>query len=263
MSERDEGLDSPLVSIIITTYNYKQYIEKAINSALAQDVSKEIIVIDDCSTDETEEYLRMRYSTTLIRYVKNPVNLGVASSRNKGVLLAKGKYIAFLDADDRWKSDKLKKQLELLEKENGVLSFTGRLLENQLGQVRGILHVDPLVKYRGLLYYNQITCSSVVLLRKVALEFPMEYDEFHEDYLNWLKILRKHKCAYGIDEPLVIYHMSDGGKSRNKLKSMAMTYNTHRCMGRMRIVSLWYTMCHLINASLNLLSHKGEINGKN
>lgn len=263
MSEKNISVERPQVSIVITTYNYKQYIDKAINSAYNQKVPKEIIVIDDCSTDGTEEYLKLRYDTSVIRYIKNPVNLGVAKSRNKGVMLAKGKYIAFLDADDRWNVDKLKKQLELLERMNGVLSFSGRLLENKLGQVRGILHVDTVVTYKSLLYFNQITCSSVVLLRKVALEFPMEYDEFHEDYLNWLKILQKYKLAYGIDEPLVIYHMSDGGKSRNKFKSITMTYNTHRCMGKMRVASLWYTACHLINATLNMISLKGEKNGEN
>lgn len=259
MSKRNISAERPLVSIIITTYNYKQYIEQAINSALIQNVLKEIIVIDDCSTDGTEEYIKSRFNTNLIQYIRNDENLGVAKSRNKGVMLANGKYIAFLDADDRWKAGKLDKQLELLEKENGVLSFTGRLLEDQQGRINGVLHVDNVVTYKKLLFYNQITCSSVVLLRDVAFEFPMEYDQFHEDYLNWLKILQKYKHAYGIDEPLVIYHMSEGGKSRNKLKSMVMTYNTHRCMGQNRVNSLCYTLCHLIHAFLNVISHKGEV----
>lgn len=263
MSEGNLYMERPLVSIIITTYNYKTYIKQAINSALGQDVSKEIIVIDDCSSDGTEEYLTSMVDANLIQYIRNDKNLGVAKSRNKGVLLAKGKYIAFLDADDRWKTGKLEKQLEILEREQGVLSFTGRLLEDRLGQIKGVLHVDSVVTYRKLLFYNQITCSSVVLLRTVACEFPMEYDEFHEDYLNWLKILKKYKQAYGVDEPLVIYHMSEGGKSRNKLKSITMTYNTHRCMSKSRVNSVCYTLCHLIKASLNLMGHKGELNEEN
>lgn len=136
MSEGNLYMERPLVSIIITTYNYKTYIKQAINSALGQDVSKEIIVIDDCSSDGTEEYLTSMVDANLIQYIRNDKNLGVAKSRNKGVLLAKGKYIAFLDADDRWKTGKLEKQLEILEREQGVLSFTGRLLEDRLGQIR-------------------------------------------------------------------------------------------------------------------------------
>jgi len=258
MSDKDVVMNKPLVSIIITSYNYKNYICNAIDSALNQKVDKEIIVIDDCSTDGTEECLKEKYNMGNFRYVKNAQNLGVAMSRNLGVQLARGKYIAFLDADDQWRDNKLKKQLKLLEEIQGSICYTGRILKNESGKIQGVMHVKNKVKYKELLHYNQITCSSVVMHRKIALEFPMESDKYHEDYLNWLKILQKYEWAYGIDEPLVIYTLSKKGKSRNKFKSIMMTYNTHRYLGMNRRNSLWYTICHLVNASLNLLIHKTE-----
>ena len=91
--------------------------------------------------------------------------------------------------------------------------------------------------YRELLKHNSINCSSVILRRDVAREFPMEHDDSHEDYITWLKILRKYGCAAGINKPYLKYRLSEGGKSRNKLKSAAMTYNVYRYAGYGRIRS--------------------------
>ena len=71
----------------------------------------------------------------------------------------------------------------------------------------------------------------------MAREFPMEHDDSHEDYITWLKILRKYGCAAGINKPYLKYRLSEGGKSRNKLKSAAMTYNVYRYAGYGRIRS--------------------------
>ena len=69
------------------------------------------------------------------------------------------------------------------------------------------------------------------------MNFPMEHDDSHEDYITWLKILRKYGCAAGINKPYLKYRLSEGGKSRNKLKSAAMTYNVYRYVGYGRIRS--------------------------
>ena len=71
----------------------------------------------------------------------------------------------------------------------------------------------------------------------VARELPIEQDDSHEDYITWLKILRKYGCAAGINKPYLKYRLSEGGKSRNKLKSAAMTYNVYRYAGYGRIRS--------------------------
>ena len=71
----------------------------------------------------------------------------------------------------------------------------------------------------------------MVVERQIALEFPMEHDDSHEDYLSWLKILRKYGNAAGINEPCLKYRLSEGGKSRNKWKSARMTYQVYRYMG--------------------------------
>ena len=231
-------MNKPLVSVIMPVYNGEKYIRKAVKSVYEQGVSLELLVIDDGSTDHTEEVLSAYEGREDFRYIKNEQNMGAADSRNRGVRLAQGTYIAFLDADDWWESGKLKEQLKRLEETGYVLCSTGRELMSSDGSSTGrTIPVKEKVTYRELLKHNSINCSSVVLRRDVACEFPMEHDNSHEDYITWLKILRKYGCAAGINKPYLKYRLSEGGKSRNKLKSAAMTYNVYRYAGYGRIRS--------------------------
>lgn len=220
------------VSVIIPAYNCEKYICKAIDSALSQQVPLEILVINDCSTDATEEVLKAYASNPAVRYIKNEHNLGASGSRNLGVRLAKGTHVAFLDSDDWWKPGKLAKQLQLMTEKNAVLCSTARLLVNPDGtSMNKIISVPEEITYQTLLKHNCINCSSVLLLREVALEFPMEHEDSHEDYIMWLKILQKYKKACGINEPLLNYRLSNTGKSGSKLKSAKMTFKVYRYMG--------------------------------
>ena len=221
-----------LVSVIIPAYNCEKYIKKAVDSALAQAVPLEIIILNDCATDGTDSVIRTYLSDPRIRYVKNEKNLGVAKTRNRGVRLARGKYVAFLDSDDWWEPGKLAKQLELIERENVVLCSTARALVNPDGSPMGkVIPVAEKITYRELLKHNCINCSSVLLLRDVALDFPMEHEDSHEDYITWLKILKKYGRACAVNEPLLKYRLSVTGKSGSKWKSARMTFKVYRYMG--------------------------------
>lgn len=225
-------MEKPLVSVVMPVYNGEKYIQKAVDSVLAQEVSLELIIIDDGSTDRTEEVLEKYKNYGEIRFLKNKKNTGVSGSRNRGVKEARGTYVAFLDADDWWEKDKLKKQVALLEKNGCVLCSTGRELVQPDGESVGkYIPVKEKITYRELLKHNSINCSSVLVRRDVIIRFPMEHDDSHEDYITWLKILKEYHYAVGINEPLLKYRLSIGGKSRNKLKSAVMTYRVYRYMG--------------------------------
>lgn len=221
-----------LVSVIIPAYNCEKYISQAIDSALIQGVPLEIIIINDCSTDATEETVKKYLANPAIHYIKNEKNLGAAGSRNLGINVAHGKYIAFLDADDWWEPEKLKKQLRLMKEKRAVLCSSARLLVNPDGSsMNKIISVPEHITYRTLLKHNCINCSSVLVFRKVALEFPMEHEDSHEDYIMWMRILKKYKHACAINEPLLNYRLSATGKSGTKLKSAKMTFKAYRYMG--------------------------------
>jgi len=221
-----------LVSVIIPAYNCTAYIGKALDSALAQNVPLEIIVIDDCSGDGLDRLMEAYEADPRVRYLKNEENLGVAQTRNKGVRLARGTYIAFLDADDYWEPEKLKKQLKRMEETATVICSTGRELMKPDGTLTG--HVIPVkteYTFRDMLGQNLINCSSAVIRRDVALEFPMRHDDGHEDYLMWLEVLRKYKKGCAVNEPLLKYRVVSDSKSGSKWNSAKMTYRTYRYMG--------------------------------
>ena len=186
-----KDMNKILVSVIIPAYNCANFISTALDSALIQDVPLEIIVINDASSDNLDQVMEKYTHLPQVLYLKNPQNLGVAESRNKGIWLARGKYIAFLDADDYWEKDKLKKQLKMIEKMHTVIGSTGRELMNPDGSLTGyVLKVDKEYTYKSIKRHNQINCSSVLILTDVAREFPMHGDNGHEDYLMWLEVLR-------------------------------------------------------------------------
>ena len=189
-------MNKPQVSVIMPVYNGEKYIKQAVESVFAQKVATELLVIDDGSTDHTEKVLSAYEGREDFRYLKNKENMGAARSRNRGVQEARGEYIAFLDADDWWEKGKLTAQLELLEKTGYVLCSTGRELMKADGTDTGrYIPVKEKILYRDLLKHNSINCSSVVIRREAALEFPMEHDDSHEDYITWLKAAAKNMAV--------------------------------------------------------------------
>lgn len=233
-------MDTVSVSVIIPVYSGSHLLSRAVDSALGQDVPLEIIVINDASPENVDAIMAAYQGNSRITYLKNEKNLGAAESRNRGVSLARGKYIAFLDSDDYWMEGKLHKQLALLEKTGGILCATARELIRPNGEPIGrVVLVPETITYRELLKHNCICCSSVVIRRETALEFPMHHaQDSHEDYIMWLEVLRKYKVAYGINEPLLRYTSSSLGKSGSKWKSARMTLRVYKHMNFSPLQSL-------------------------
>ncbi len=237
----------PLVSVVIPVYNGLRYILRAMESVLKQDVDLELIVVNDASTDETECLVNSFLPDDRIIYLKNETQMGVAASRNRGVSIARGKYIAYLDVDDYWREGKLKKQIAMMEEKGVVLCSSAReLMTPGCAPTGYVIESKEDITYKMMLHQNHINCSAVVLLREVALEFPMEKDEIHEDYLTWLRILKKYKRACAVNEPLILYRLSNLGKSGNKLHSAKMTYGVYRQLGLGWIKSLYCFCCYAV-----------------
>ena len=225
--------NEPLISVIIPAYSGTHLLSRAIRSALIQDMPLEVIVINDCSKEDVDSVMAEFVAEPAVIYLKNAQNLGAAQTRNRGVAQAKGKYVAFLDADDYWLEGKLSKQYALLEQTGAVLCATARELIRPDGQPVGrVIPVPRTVTYRDLLKHNCISCSSVVIRTDAALAHPMHHaQDSHEDYIMWLEVLRAWGPACGVNEPLLRYTVSDQGKSGSKLHSAGMTWRVYRYMG--------------------------------
>jgi glycosyltransferase involved in cell wall biosynthesis len=220
MSKRSET--PGLVSVIIPTYNHGRFLQAAIDSALAQTYEAvEVIVVDDFSTDNTEQIVA-GYQSPRVIYIKSANKGIVATSRNVGLRAAAGEYIAFLDADDIWEPNKIERQLPHLTDETiaavaSDLRYIGARRYSRSRRGRG---AGGFREYRNLeIVRGNPVATSSVLLRRQDLAAVGGFDEtpefrFIEDWELWLR-LSVDKRIRVLSDPLVIYRIA--GQERPKI----------------------------------------------
>lgn len=188
----------PDISVIIPTFNRETTIKRAIDSVLNQiDVCVEVIVVDDNSTDATEEILT-EYAN--VRYVKLDKNRGACHARNIGISLAQSKFIAFLDSDDYWKENKLKLQLELMEETHADICFCASAFISikKKSIIKPDLDFDIEHLHKKLLKSNMITTGALLVNRKTVGE-DLLFDEHMKRYQDWellIRLSKKYKFCF-------------------------------------------------------------------
>ena len=155
---------SDLVSIIMPSYNTGRFISETIESVLAQSYSNwELIIVDDCSTDNTDEVIEDYISDDRIKYIKNDKNSGAAISRNRALREAKGKWIAFLDSDDLWEAQKLEKQITFMENYKYRFSYTNYIEIDEESIFNGKCVTGPKrITTHGMYNYCWMGCLTVM-----------------------------------------------------------------------------------------------------
>lgn len=244
--------DNNVVSVIIPAYNAEKYIGQTLESVLAQDYDElEILVIDDCSKDGTLELVK-KYSERYpqIRIIELAVNSGVAVARNTAIERATGRYIAFMDSDDLWESNKISSQIKLMRDNDATIAFTAiDMIDDDGNCVKGKRKIKTVVDYKVLLHNTVIPTSSVVIDREKSGDFRMPLLRSGQDYATWLMLLRNGVKAYGIDEALVHYRVGHKSLSSNKLKSIKQVYTIQTQREKICKISAAYnTLCFAINA---------------
>lgn len=241
---------TPLCSVVIPVYNAERFIDKTLQSVLNQTVKDiEIICVDDCSIDNSVQIIK-KYQELDDRIVllQNEKNSKVSQTRNNGVKVAKSEWIALLDSDDAWYPTFLEEVMKRQKETSGQLISTScRFMDNDGILLNSVFIVPPEITYKQLLKQNKILCSSVFINKELLLKYPFFADAVHEDYVCWLNILKEIKKSYAVVEPLMIYRLTTGSKSRNKFKAIKMTYNTYKIHGINFFGRLYYTFCNAIN----------------
>lgn len=207
---------SGLVSVIMPSYNTAEYISESIASVRKQTYTDwELIIVDDCSADNTDEIVKPFLSDKRIKYIKNETNSGAAVSRNRALREAKGKWIAFLDSDDLWHPEKLEKQIRFMEKNGYKFTYTDyriRLNSEWLPYVYTGPNVVNRRKMRDYCYFSTIT---VMYDREFIGLIQIEPIRKNNDYALWLKIIEKSPC-HRLNECLSYYIKHDGSISSGK-----------------------------------------------
>ena len=241
---QEEEMKEDLVSIIMPSYNTGKFIKETINSVLNQTYNNwELIIVDDCSTDDTEEIVNA-IKDNRIKFLKNSTNSGAAISRNKAIKEAKGKWIAFLDSDDLWKKEKLEKQIRFMEENHYDFSYTNYTEIDEEGNEKGIKITGPKkITKTGIYNYCWPGCLTVMYnAEKIGL-IQIEDIRKNNDYAMWLKICKKADC-YLLDEELAMYRKRSGSISNHSYwKLIKWHYKLYREAEHQNVVSSIFNTC--------------------
>lgn len=218
----------PLVSVVMPAYNTEKYIGEAIQSVIDQTVEDwEMFIIDDCSTDSTAS-IAQEYSEAdpRIHLFRNTSNVGAAETRNRGLEMCAGKYVALLDSDDIWLPQKLACQLRLAEKTGAELLYCAYSI---LGKEREKDFLVPAeTDFENTLHKSVVSCSTALLSSDLAAKYRFNGSVYHEDLAFWLRIMQDGYKAYGCPEVLAKYRVTSHSRSSQKWKSARNRWRIYR-----------------------------------
>lgn len=218
-----------LVSIVIPVYNAEKCISDTVASIKAQTYTNwELIMVDDGSTDKSLELMKATECESI--KVLECGGGSAALARNKGIMAAAGRYIAFLDADDLWDPKKLEKQIDFMAKSDAAFSFTGYEFADEYGvSVNKIVQVPNTITYKQALKNTTIFTSTVMFdMNKLTKEEILMPNVKSEDTATWWKVLKSGVKGYGLNEGLTLYRRSAGTLSSNKVEAIRRIWNLYR-----------------------------------
>lgn len=238
--------------MIIPVYNVSRYIACTLDSILRQSYKDvEIVLVDDCSTDNSAEIIKKYVSVHLnVVYLKLEKNQGAAVARNTALNAAKGRYVAFLDSDDMWCEGKLEKQLAFMEERDAAFSCTAMdvidAYGNPLGSVR---QVREMIDYDFLLHNTMIATSTVIVDRNKIGNFHMPLRRGGQDYATWLMLMRDGIICHGLNEVLSRYRVLSDSLSSNKWKSIRQVWQIQtQDEGIPKLEAIINVCCFIANA---------------
>lgn len=245
-----------LVSVITPCYNAKRFIEQCINSVIDQSYKNwEMIICDDCSSDDSKQIIQKYISIDKrIKLIQLTKNKGVANARNEAIKSAKGRYIAFLDSDDVWISEKLQKQLDFMQKNNLSFTYSSYDLIDEEGRFIGNFDIKGEITYKSMLKTCSVGCLSAIYDTKILGKLYMQ-NQGHEDYVLWLRIMKKINTTKGLNESLAKYRISKKSLSSNKFKSASWQWKIYRKIEKLNIfLSLYYFAHYVYNGFIKYKS---------
>lgn len=238
-------MKNKLVSIIMPTYNCGDFISTTIESILNQTYKNwELIIVDDCSKDNTEEVMQKYLNDNRIKYHKLENNQGAAIARTTAMNLATGNYMAFLDSDDLWKKDKLEKQIEFMEQND--YNFTCTAYEqideegNKLGKV---IKTKKKADYNRILLDCPVGNSTVMYNVDKLGKFEVPNIRKRNDDALWLQILKKEKYIYGMEDILMEYRIRSNSISSNKIDLIKYHWYLYREIEHLSIPRSAFHIC--------------------
>lgn len=234
------------VSIITPTYNSLQFLEDTLESILNQTYTNwELLITDDCSTDGTWELLqKYQKQDNRIKIFRLERNSGPGVARNNSIKQAQGRFIAFCDSDDLWKSEKLEKQVKFLIEKKIPFTYSAYQKIDFTGTKGGVISVPLKITYKDLLKTCSIGCLTAIYdTHKIGKVLFPEIRK-RQDYGLWLKIFQIIHYTTGMKEVLAYYRIRKNSVSSNKLVAAKYHYKVLREVGKVSLFKSWYYFLH-------------------
>ena len=231
-----------LVSIVVPVYNAGKYIEKTIRMVQEQTFTNwELILVDDCSQDDGAKKIEP-FLSDKIRLIQKEKNEGAAAARNTGLDHMRGRYLAFLDADDVWRKEKLEKELAFMRKKDCAFCFTAYEFGDEEANGTGkVVNVPETLTFKQALPRTVIFTTTVLFdtekIDKKLLKMPQVPSE---DTATWWQILRAGYTAYGLNENLAVYRRPAKSLSSNKFVALKRIWFLYRRQAGLSVVKSAY-----------------------
>lgn len=234
-----------LVSVIMPSWNTSNFIAESIQSVIDQTYENwELIIVDDCSTDNTDEVVA-KFTDKRIRYLKNEKNSGAALSRNRALREARGEWIAFLDSDDLWNPDKLEHQINFMNEHGYTLSYTEyEKIDEESKPLRIYVSGPEKVNKHKMYNYDYIGQLTMMYNAKKFGLIQIEDIKKNNDYAIRLQLYKKSDtCAYLLKENLAKYRVRKVSISHDKFRRKFKSHYDlfHMCDEKPAIIAAWYT----------------------
>ncbi len=247
-------------SVIIPYYKKKNTIKQAVKSVILQTYKNlEIILIYDDENKSDLKFLKnLKKLDKRIRIIVNKKNLGAGKSRNVGILNSKGNYICFLDADDIWKKNKLLLQINLMILKNYDISHTSYEIRDYKNNLVGFRKARNFDNFKELLPSCDIGLSTVVARKKI-FDKNIKFSELKtkEDFVLWLKILKKNIKIVGINKNLVTWNMTKNSLSSSSLQKIKDAFVVYyKYMNFNFLKSAYFTLVLSFNFVIKYFSSK-------
>ncbi len=244
------------VSIITPAWNSEKYIKDTILSVQSQTYTNwEMIIVDDCSTDETKRIVtELMSQDSRIKFFSLEDNSGAGKARTRALQETTGRYIAYLDSDDKWKPEKLEKQVRFMQENKVVFSCTSyEVIDDEGNHLNKFVHMLHKVDYVGFLTNNLLQTVGIMVDTNVVDKKYLVMPDIRrrQDAATWLQVLKAGYECYGMDEILAEYRRANNSLSSNKIKAVKGVWKLYReiehlslpfscyCFVRYAVLAVW------------------------
>lgn len=242
----------PAVSIVLPNYNSFKFINSTIKSIIKQSYTNwKLIIIDDCSDKKTRDLLVKITKNKKIKIFWLKKNRGAGYCRNLAVKKSHSKYIAFIDSDDIWKKNKLKNQINFMEKNNLDFTYTSYEI---FGEKKKSVFPPEKLNYKQFLGNTSIATSTMILKYNIIKNAKFTNTEICEDYFFKCKILKNINYAYCLNKILTKYRIRRNSLQSNNLKNLYWIWNINKNFNKLNV---FQNLISLFSISLNSFKRYG------